>query len=126
MPVRYSEQMPIEALRDLMGIVRVLFAEMTANKGDPVSLQELVEIGKLLHGALDDATKTPAGSLGHRVGWDRAQQAVQRLSLLVVSDVPLRPVVLRASERVLEGGRPPTDQLSIADREARKRHQRSR
>ena len=126
MAVRYSEQMPVEALRDLIGIVRVLFAELTASKGDPIALQELVEIGKLLHGAIDDAIKTPAGSLGHRVGWDRAQQAVQRLSLLVVSDMALRPVVLRANERVLEGGKPPSDQLSMADREARRKHRQSR
>jgi hypothetical protein len=103
MPVRYSEQLPVEALRDLVAIGRVLCAQLSEQRGDPVALQELVEIGKLLAGVLDDAVRTPAGSLGHRVGWDRAQQGVQRLSLLVAESASLRPFVLKASERVTGG-----------------------
>jgi len=126
MPLRYSEQMPVEALRDLIGIVRVLFAVLSAERGDPLALQELVEIGQLLRGALDDACHTPAGSLGHRVGWDRAQEAVRRLSLVVVDSLPLRPLALKAGERVIEGGKPAPDTLSLAEREARRQHRLKR
>jgi hypothetical protein len=79
--------MPTEALRDLLGIVRVMFAQLTVEKGNPVKRQELTEIGKLLRSALADS-KLPAGCLGHRNGWDRAQEAVQRLALLVAEDTP--------------------------------------
>jgi hypothetical protein len=126
MPIRYSEEMPLGALRDLIGIVRALFATMTAEKGDPVQLQELVEIGKLLRSAYDDARTMPAGSLGHRSGWDKAQGAIQRLSLLLVDAMPLRPVALKAGERVIEGGKPAPNELTMVQREARRQHRLKR
>ncbi|HEY2405224.1 MAG TPA: hypothetical protein VGI10_04440 [Polyangiaceae bacterium] len=126
MPVRYSEQMPVAAIRDLLGIVRVMYATEVAGDGHPVRLQELVEIGKLLAGAYADARTLPADCLGHRSGWRKAEEAVQRLSLLIADAMPLRPVALKAGERVTEGGKPPADALTAADREARRLHRARR
>ena len=70
MPPR-DAQLPLEALRDLVGIVRALFAAWTKARVGPLELEELLHIGRELRAALNLASKTQPGTVGHRAAWSR-------------------------------------------------------
>ncbi len=126
MPPR-DAQLPIEALRDLLGIVRALFAAWTRAKVGPIELEELAHIGRELKSALDMAKKTEPGTLGHRAAWSRAEEATRRLGHLVGKLEPLHPVLESAVKRALGAdSKRGTAQLAQSERASRKTHERSR
>ncbi|HET9959682.1 MAG TPA: hypothetical protein VFQ61_34555 [Polyangiaceae bacterium] len=114
--------LPIEALRDLLGICRALYAAWKESGVGPVELDELGEIGRELRAALKLARTTQPNTIGHRAAWSRAEQATARLGHLVSTLEPLRPTVLAATRRLC--GFAASRQLS--QREAKKKHARMR
>ena len=70
----YSDPLPVEAIRDLLGITRALYAAPKAESGGERRLAELVAAGKDLKLAIGMARKNSAGSLGHRRAWKLAEQ----------------------------------------------------
>jgi len=100
-PPRLTEPVPLEALRDLIGICRALYAAWKAEGVGPVELDDLLQIGKDLKEAHRLARNTPPNTIGHRAAWSRAEAAVERLGHLVGALEQLRPVIRAASGRVL-------------------------
>ena len=98
-------QLPLRALRDLLGLVRVMYADAVASHASPLYLEELRAIGENLHAALDMARKTKPNTMGHRAAWARAEQATKELGALVGKYSSLESTVRVAGERVL--GAPP-------------------
>ena len=94
--------LPRETVRDLLGIARALYRAELAAGGNPVRLQELVEIGKLLADALELSARTEPDTIGHRAAWSKAQRATAALGAFVADDMPLAPV-LRATAAKLRG-----------------------
>jgi hypothetical protein len=117
-----SGSVPFEALRDLIGVCRALYAAWRRSGAGPVELDELVEIGKELGAALDLARKTKPDTVGHRAAWSRAEAATRRHGHLVSALEPLRPTIAAASERVCGT----TRVVALDEREAKKRHARMR
>lgn len=122
MPPRADAQIPLEALRDLVGVCRALYAAWKSSGMGPVELEELAGIGRDLCAALELAQKTRPDTVGHRAAWSRAELATQRLGHLVSLLEPLRPTIAAASQRVCGGD----TESSLDRREAKKKHRRMR
>lgn len=120
-------RIPIEALRDLVGICRALYAAWKKERVGPIELEELAAIGKDLNEALRLARKTEPETLGHRAAWSRAEEATRRLGHLVGKLEPLHLTLEAATERAL-GGRCQrgSDNTTLSQREAKKKHNRMR
>jgi hypothetical protein len=121
MPPSRDAAFPVEAARDLLGIVRALYTAWKAARRPVDELAELESIGRELAGALTLARRSPVPSLGHSAAWAKADAAAQRLGEIIGADVPLRPALLAASARVRSGAGPPR-----TPSEARKLKNRSR
>lgn len=97
---RRDDPFPVEAVRDLLGIARSLYRAERDGAGDPVRLQELVEIGKLLKLALR-LSKPGPGTLGHIAAWRWAGEGTERLGALVGAD-ELTAACVSATVKVME------------------------
>jgi hypothetical protein len=126
-PPKLNGPIPLEALRDLIGICRALYAAWKASGAGPIELDELLEVGKDLREAYRLARNTPPNTLGHRAAWSRAEAATQRLGHLVSELERLQPVVAAATRRVLAGGTKPTGGVpGVSEREAKRQARRTR
>jgi hypothetical protein len=74
---------PLNALRELVGVCRALYVGWTCDDADSLDLEELAEIGLELAHALSLARSTAPDSGGHRSAWARAEAATGRLGLLI-------------------------------------------
>lgn len=87
-------QLPVEAVRDLLGICRALYAAWREHR--PATENELGElrgIGQDLRAALELARKSKPDTVGHRAAWGKAERAMRRLGELVSDHDRLRPSI---------------------------------
>ncbi|MFZ5896865.1 MAG: hypothetical protein ACOY0T_37760 [Myxococcota bacterium] len=125
-PPRDAE-LPIECLRDLLGIVRALFAAWTQAKAGPIELEQLAHAGRELRAAYQLAKKSQPGTLGHRAAWSRAEEATRLLGHLVGEIEPLHPVIEAATQRALRTGpKAAARSAAMDERASRKHHERTR
>jgi hypothetical protein len=120
---KFDEPIPLSALRDLLGIVRGLYAAWKASGVGPIELDALLSVGKELAEVLELASNTRPNTLGHRAAWSRAEAATRQLGELVGAHESLRATVTAASQRVV--GSPELTRVSDAG-EARRQHERKR
>lgn len=115
--------LPLETVRDLLGIVRAWYASAKNDHGvGRPQLRELAEIGRLLRLAVDLAQKTRPDTIGHRASWEHAEEATRRLMALVMElPVPAGPIVEAAVIRFRK--RP---QQKPSEREERRAAERTR
>jgi hypothetical protein len=107
--VARSDPLPVEAVRDLLGIARALFAARKREFATTPELNELAEIGKKLRAALRLAKSAP-DTLGHRAAWIQAEDACTRLMRLISLETPAASVVEAAVVRIRRiGPRPPSE-----------------
>jgi hypothetical protein len=125
MPPR-DGQLPLESLRDLLGIARALYSAWKKERVGPIELEELAAVGRDLSAALQLARKTSPGTLGHRAAWSRAEDAAARLGHLVGTLEPLHRILAAATERALASQAGGTTSLTLAERDAKKHHNRMR
>jgi len=92
---------PLRALRDLLGLVRVLYADWSASGAGPIELEELRGIGEGLRQALTLAHRTHPNSPGHREAWSLAERATRDLGQLIRERDPMLRAVQTASARVV-------------------------
>jgi hypothetical protein len=120
-------RIPLQALRDLVGICRALYAAWKKERVGPLELEELAGIGKDLAEALRLARNTAPDTLGHRAAWSRAEEATRRLGHLIGKLEPLHLMVEAATARALDSAaREPIQGSTLADRDAKKKHNRMR
>lgn len=95
------DPLPLEAVRDLLGITRALYAAWKRDGGiSKPDLDELEAIGKKLREALALARKTEPETVGHRAAWDKAADACTRLGRLISMTMPLAPTIEAAVVRI--------------------------
>jgi hypothetical protein len=88
-PPDHRTRLPVETVRDLLGIARVLYRSAKSDpKTPPERLAALEHVGKELRAALDLASKCEPDTLGHRAAWSRSERAIQELCRLVGTEVP--------------------------------------
>ena len=101
-----QEQLPLELMRDLLGIARALYVAWSAQGESAARLSDLRSVGRELREALKLAARTDPGTLGHCAAWDRAERATERLGRLIGNDERATTLVVAARERLLAGTRP--------------------
>ena len=94
-----ADAFPVEAVRDLLGIARALYAAKKRELASQPVLEELAEIGRKLSNALKLA-KSGADTIGARSAREQAEEACQRLGRVVGSSLPAAVVVEAAVVRV--------------------------
>jgi hypothetical protein len=92
--------LPLEAVRDLIGICRALFAARKLEHAPKTELDELAEIGANLKRALELGRKTEPNTVGHRAAWDKADMATERLMRVISVSMAAAPLVEAAILRV--------------------------
>jgi hypothetical protein len=96
------DQLPIEAVRDLLGITRAMYAAAKRD-GDTARMLELSNIGKQLTTALE-LGKTQPDTIGHRAAWEHAEEATGKLVRMISVSTPAAPIVQAAAMRVRQRG----------------------
>jgi len=95
-----DEPFPFEAVRDLLGIVRALYASEKTQHAGARRLAALRRVGQDLRAAVDLALEYEPLTLGHAAAWHRAEQATRALAELVDVTTPLAPTLRAATRRV--------------------------
>jgi hypothetical protein len=95
-----DDPLPVEAVRDLLGITRAAYRAERSAGAAPERLATLAEIGEHFRVALDLASRTEPGSLGMCAAWKRAQKATEALCALIGEGTLAAPLVRAAAERV--------------------------
>jgi len=97
---------PVQTVRDLIGIARLLYRTWrAANTGDP-RLPTLVAIGKDLRTSLTIANVSEPGTRRHKQAWDLAEGATHRLSSMLDAYVAVKPLITSAFATVDESAEP--------------------
>lgn len=110
---------PFQTVRDLLGILRMLYA---ANKRDRVGerrLKAIADVGRELRKSMQLARACAPGTLGFTAAWERAEAAVLRLGALVDCTTPLEPTLRAAGDRIARRATrtSPRDRKRAASRE---------
>ena len=106
----------LQALEDLRGLVRAMYAAEASQKGHPFRLQKLAEAGNLLNLAISSAKRV--GPFHESQAQRVANDAIKILGNLVELVTPLEPVLQAACDRA-QGKRPRHDEREakrLADR----------
>lgn len=90
---------PFEAARDLLGLVRAVYAAAQARGAEPERLRAIAEVGAELRQAMELASAHPPGTLGFSSAWARAERAAARVGELVDALTPAAPLVRAAVAR---------------------------
>lgn len=89
MPVDHRTRLPVETVRDLLGIARLLYRSAKTDPATPPErLTALEHVGKELRAALELARKSKPDTLEHRAAWARSERAIQELCRLGGTEVP--------------------------------------
>lgn len=96
----HKDAFPFEAVRDLLGVVRAMYAAARSANAGPRQLARIAAIGADLSESMNLAAGTRPGTLGHAAAWRRAEEATRRVGDLVDSLTPAEPLVAAARERV--------------------------
>jgi hypothetical protein len=96
---RCDDPFPFEAVRDLLGIVRVMYRATPATELERRAA--LTEIGRELRQASSMARRYPSGCMGYWSAWTHADAACRRLGELVGEFDRVEPLVIAARDRVM-------------------------
>ena len=95
-----SNIFPAEAVQDLRGLVRAMYAAAKAQGASPNELRRIANVGADLSTALELAGTSSPGTLGYNTAWRRAESATERLGELVNALTPAEPIITAARLRV--------------------------
>jgi hypothetical protein len=93
---------PFEAVRDLIGILRAMYAAARGRGAGARELSAIRAVGSQLRHAVDLALEHEPGTLGHAAAWQRAEHATRQLADLVDCTTPLEPTLDAAVRRIRE------------------------
>jgi len=102
MPV--NDESTIETLRDVLGIARALYLEWSPYAG-PIELDELKAVGGALRDSYQRLLKARPGTAAHTAAWAKADQATERLGVLLGEHTSTRALVRAVGSRL--GVKPP-------------------
>lgn len=91
---------PFETVRDLLGILRMLYAATQREGQHERRLDGIARVGRELTKASELARRHAPGSLGFTAAWERAEAAVLALGELVDASTPLEPTLRAAGDRI--------------------------
>ncbi|HEX3597997.1 MAG TPA: hypothetical protein VHU80_22965 [Polyangiaceae bacterium] len=97
-------EFPFEAVRDLLGILRALYAADRAHGANARRLGQIRAVALELRRAMELALEHEVGAAAQRAAIRRADAATRRLADLVDVTTPLEPTLLAAGQRVRYSG----------------------
>jgi hypothetical protein len=97
---RADTQLPLESVRDLLGIVRALYSDWNERAVGPIEMEELRSIGEDLRDALRMAATSKPCSRAMRAAWAKAERATLRLGDIMNEHDNLKQLVAHQSERI--------------------------
>lgn len=107
-PTASIDPLHVEAVRDLLALVRALYAALRVDNGAPYQLARVERLGKDLALAVDLATRVPEPtSLGHRAARGKVERVLEQLRDLLRSgeiDVSAATLVEAASRPLRKTG----------------------
>ncbi|MFO0619671.1 MAG: hypothetical protein U0414_44215 [Polyangiaceae bacterium] len=102
---RRDAPLPLREVRDLLGIVRAMYrAESASTHPSSTKLARLKKIGESLTTALELASASTPGTVGHRAAWQHADDALEGLGREITLLESLEPVLI-AARRAVSGER---------------------
>lgn len=110
---------PFEAVRDLIGILRAMYAAERAGRHDVQRLRRIQRVAERLRLAQELALEHEPETLGHAAAWRHAEHATRELGELVDLTTPLEPTLEAASRRVTELSRSDARRLGLKHRRSR-------
>jgi hypothetical protein len=102
---RRDDPFPFEAARDLLGLMRSLYAARRRAGAAATELEGLARAGKELQEALALAATSKPGTVGHAAAWKRAEDATQIAGSIDAIEIPAEPVLREAVGRVVRRSR---------------------
>jgi hypothetical protein len=99
MPGR-RDPFPFEAARDLLGILRALYAATERSEGGKRRLEAIQRCGRDLRAAIALAKRHRPDTLGYDAAWRRAEAATRQAMDLIESTTPIEPTMMAAISRV--------------------------
>jgi hypothetical protein len=91
---------PFDAVRDLLGVVRAIYAAAKERGGGRTELSRIARVGQELGRALDLAGAARQGAAGQEAAWRCVEGAMLEVSDLVDPLTPAAPIVRAARTRV--------------------------
>ena len=95
---RRDAPFPTPACRDLLGLVRAMYA--ATPRRDLARRRSLARIGKMLVQALDLMIEAGPGTIGERAAWNWAEKACAELGQVVTVLDQLEPTAIAATSRI--------------------------
>lgn len=111
---------PFEAVRDLLGILRAMYAAERDGAQNQARLAAIATVALELKQALELAWEHQPGTLGHAAAWHRAEEATRALGHVVDVTTPLEPTLAAAARRIRVSAPPDAARL-VAQRARRAR-----
>ena len=99
---RRDDPFPFEAVRDLLGLMRSLYAARKAGGATQRELEPIARAGKDLQEALSLASSSRPGTVGYAAAWKRAEEATAKAGSFVGAAMPAEPVVRAAVGRIVK------------------------
>ena len=90
---------PLDTLRDVLGIARALYVEWSPYCG-PIELDELKAIGSDLRESYQRLLKARPGTAAYTAAWRQAEQATQRLGVLVGEHTSTKAIVRAVASKL--------------------------
>ena len=106
MSPRHPDAVPVDALRDLIGLVRAIRAAKA--KAPAAVLEHIDRVGAELVAAYELAVSSTPGTLGMRAAWVRAEEATRAVGDLVTMTDGAEEIVTAARARVTRARRQAT------------------
>jgi hypothetical protein len=102
---RRDDPFPFEAVRDLLGLMRALYAARRDAGAEAGDLEPLARAGKELQESLALAASSRPGTVGYAAAWKRAEDATDLAGRLTQAAMSTEPVLRAAVGRVVRRGR---------------------
>ena len=106
MAARRSDSFPQEAVRDLLGVVRAIYAAGKAGGASRGELTRIARLGKMLAASLALHESSEEGSSDRDEAWRLAETATRRVGELIDVLTPAEPLVMASSDRVFSRAKP--------------------
>ena len=109
-----EERFPATAVRDLIGIVRAMYAAAKLAGAGKNDLLRIERVGRDLATALELAQRSGPNTIGYSAAWKKAEEASRRACDLVDALTPAEPLVHAARGRIAGAMHAP--KKKVADR----------
>ncbi len=103
---RRDDPIPLDALRDMIGLVRSMWRAKQREKAPPMELERIARVGRDLREAYNMALSSTRGTMGYWAAWEKCERACSAAVQLVGCLDMAEPIVTAARDAVYATQRP--------------------